>query len=470
MSSLTSDVLVLGAGISGLSAAFRLHQQQVDVVVVDRADRVGGVITTRSKEGYRWEEGPNSFTPSPALLNLIADAGVADRLVWADGKLPRFVYLNGTLTPVPMTPPDLIKSNLLSFGAKLRALFGVLGFSPKAPKDKEETVEEFFARQLGPQVVERLVGPFTSGVYAGSTQQLSASAAFSKVADLERDYGSIIAGVIRSSKKAKPPISDKIAPKPKRGQLGNFREGLQELPDAVAQALGDAVKLQWEATQVVKEGDRYITTFTTPTGTQTVESKAIVMTVPAYRAAPLLKSLDEALAAELTEIPYPHVAAVTLAYPAEALPQPFAGFGQLFPRNQGIRTLGTIWTSSLFPGRAPDGYQCTLSYIGGATDPDIAKLTNEELADVVHGDLSKTLLVNDAEPRVMGVRRWEQAIPQYTLGHRQRIARMNEILTDYPGIMLCSNYLDGVSLGDCVRRGEERAAELVEWLGQAKVA
>ena len=105
MSSFYTDVLVLGAGISGLSAAFRLHQQQVDLLVADRAERVGGVITTRAQEGFRWEEGPNSFTPSPALLNLIADAGVADRLVWADGKLPRFVYLNGTLTPVPMTPP-----------------------------------------------------------------------------------------------------------------------------------------------------------------------------------------------------------------------------------------------------------------------------------------------------------------------------------------------------------------------------
>ena len=111
-----------------------------------------------------------------------------------------------------------------------------------------------------------------------------------------------------------------------------------------------------------------------------------------------------------------------------------------------------------------------LSYIGGATDPDIAKLTNEELAEVVHGDLSKTLLVKEAKPRVMGVRRWEQAIPQYTLGHRQRIARMNEILADYPGVVLCSNYLDGVSLGDCVRRGEERAAELAEWLTNAEAA
>ena len=343
----------------------------------------------------------------------------------------------------------------------------MLGFGPKAPKGKEETVEEFFARQLGPQVVERLVGPFTSGVYAGSTQQLSASAAFPKVADLERDYGSIIAGVIRSPKKAKPPISDKIDPKPKRGQLGNFVEGLQELPNAIANHLGDAIKLQWEATQVVKEGDRYVTTFQTPEGTQTVKSKAIIVTAPAYRAAPLLKSLDEALAAELSDIPYPHVAAVTLAYPAEALPQPFAGFGQLFPRGEGIRTLGTIWTSSLFPGRAPDGYQCTLSYIGGATDPGLANLTNEELVEVVHGDLSKTLLVKETEPRVMGIRRWEQAIPQYTLGHRQRIARMNDILEDYPGIVLCSNYLDGVSLGDCVRRGEERAAELVEVLRSA---
>ncbi|WP_017328280.1 protoporphyrinogen oxidase [Synechococcus sp. PCC 7336] len=467
MGSHTPDILILGAGISGLSAAFRLHQQQQDLLVAERAERVGGVITTRAQDGFRWEEGPNSFTPSPALLNLIADAGIADRLLWADGKLPRFVYLEGKLTLVPMTPPDLIKSNLLSFGAKLRALLGILGFTAKAP-DKEETVEEFFARQLGPQVVERLVGPFTSGVYAGDTQQLSATAAFSKVADLERKYGSIIAGIIRSPKSPKPPISAKIDPLPKRGQLGNFVEGLQELPDAIAQQLGDAVKLQWEAAEIVKEGDRYRTTFQTPSGPQTVSSKAILLAVPAYRAAPLLKSLDTALADELAAIPYPHVGAVTLAYPADALPQPFAGFGQLFPRGQGIRTLGTIWTSSLFPGRAPAGYQCTLSYIGGATDPDIAQMTDEALARTVHQDLSKTLLVKEAEPRVMGVRRWPRAIPQYTLGHRQRLARIDELLADYSGLVLCTNYLDGVALGDCVRRGEARAADLVEWLAQAE--
>ena len=365
-----------------------------------------------------------------------------------------------------MTPPALLSSNLLSFGAKLRAFFGAIGLAPKAP-GKEETVEEFFARQLGPQVVERLVGPFTSGVYAGNIQQLSATAAFPKVADLADKYGSIVGGLIRAPKKAKPPLSDKIDPAPKRGQLGNFQKGLQTLPDAIAAQLGDdRVCLQWEAQSIAKEGDRYITTFTTPSGTQTIDSKAILLTAPAYRAAPILKGLDADLADELANIPYPHVAAVTLAYDAKVLPQPFEGFGQLFPRGQGIRTLGTIWTSSLFPGRAPAGYQCTLSYIGGATDPDLANLSDEEVAQAVHKDLSKTLLTSEAEPIVMGVRRWKQAIPQYTLGHKERIARIGDRLADFPGLVLCTNYLDGVSLGDCVRRAEARAADLVEWLNK----
>ena len=463
MGDVSADILVLGAGISGLAAAFRLHQQSCDLLVADRADRVGGVITTRAQDGYRWEEGPNSFTPQVEFLNLIADVGVADRLVWADGKLPRFVYIEGKLTPVPMTPPALLSSNLLSVGAKLRAFLGAIGFAPKAP-DKEETVEEFFARQLGPQVVERLVGPFTSGVYAGSIQQLSATAAFPKVADLADRYGSIVGGLLRSPKKPKPPLSEKIDPVPKRGQLGNFEEGLQTLPDAIATQLGDRVRLRWEAQSIARSGDRFVTTFETPEGTKTVASRAVLLTAPAYRAAPMLAGLDAELAGELAEIPYPHVAAVTLAYEATALPQPFEGFGQLFPRGQGIRTLGTIWTSSLFPGRAPAGYQCTLSYIGGATDPELADLSDEEVAQVVHGDLSKTLLVEKAEPKVMGVRRWQQAIPQYTLGHRQRIDRINDRLALFPGLVLCTNYLDGVSLGDCVRRAEARAADIVEWL------
>jgi oxygen-dependent protoporphyrinogen oxidase len=455
------DVVVVGAGISGLTLAFRLQQQGCSVAVVEERPRVGGAITTQSRDGFQWEEGPNSFLPAPEWLNLVADVGIADRLVWADGKLPRFVYWDGELLPVPMSPTAAIGSRLLTLGAKLRALRGVLGFVGYPP-DREETVRQFFSRQLGPQVVERLVAPFTSGVYAGDIDQLSAAAAFARLAVLEENYGSLFAGIFQAPKPQRPPLSEAIQPVPQRSQLGNFVKGMQELPTAIASHLGEAIHLEWRALSLQPEGMHYRLQFQTPNGPQTLKASAVAITTPAYAAASLLQPLQPEAAALLDAIPYPHVASVALGYPAEALPTPLQGFGQLFPRGQGIRTLGTIWTSSLFPGRAPKGYHCLLSYIGGATDPEIAKLSDAELVAFVHRDLSRTLLVRQIESCVLGVRRWSQAIPQYVLGHRQRLQRLRELLVDLPGIVLCSNYIDGVALGDCVKRAEAQVAPLLK--------
>lgn len=474
-----AEVVVIGAGITGLTLALRLqqgrqsshHQGSRSVLLAEASLRVGGCISSQAREGYRWEEGPNSFTPVPALLNLIAEVGLADQLLLADGKLPRYIYWEKELLPVPMSPAAAIQSRLLSVGGKLRALRGLLGFAAPPP-DREETVRQFFQRQLGSEVVERLIVPFTSGVFAGDVDQLSAIAAFHRIASWEERYGSLFAGALRAPRTQPEPLSPQIQPPPKRGQLGNLRQGLQQLPEAIAAKLGDTLHLGWQATHLKRDEAGYWVGFKTPEGSRWVVAKRVVLTIPAYAAAALLRDLNPEASQLLSEIPYPPVAVVALAYPEDALPRPLRGFGHLIPRSQGLRTLGTIWASCLFPERAPQGYHCFLSFIGGATDaayarqkgiPPISELSAEERAQIVHEELSQILLTRPVEPIRLGERLWPHAIPQYTLGHRQRIAQLQASLASRTsGLSVCANYLDGVALGDCVRRAEAMAQEILK--------
>jgi protoporphyrinogen oxidase (EC 1.3.3.4) len=492
-----AEVVVVGAGISGLTLALRLQQglspkdeSTQPLLLAEASSRVGGCISTQSKDSYRWEEGPNSFTPVPALLNLIAEVGLAEHLVLADAKLPRYIYWEKELLPVPLSPSAAIGSRLLSVGGKLRALRGLLGFVAPPP-GKEETVRQFFRRQLGSEVVERLVEPFTSGVYAGDPDQLSALAAFPRIAGLEERYGSLFAGAVQALRsryryatlprtRHQDSGNSPIQPPPKRGQLGNLRQGLQQLPEAIAQKLGSALRLGWRAVHLKRDETGYRVGFvihdsgaehTAPEEIHWVAAQQVVLTLPAYAAATLLQDLNPQASRLLREIPYPPVAVVALAYPEEALPQPLRGFGHLIPRSQGLRTLGTIWASSLFPERAPQGYHCLISFIGGATDaafarqkgiPPITALSPDERAQIVHAELSQILLTRPVEPIRLGERLWPQAIPQYTLGHRQRIAQLQASLADQtPGVWVCANYLDGVALGDCVRRAEALAQQIL---------
>lgn len=469
------EVVVVGAGITGLTLAYRLQQQGITVMVVEANSRVGGSIATQTTQGYCWEAGPNSFTPTPPLLNLIAELGLADQLVWADGQLPRFVYWDRQLLPVPLSPPAALTTPLLSVGGKLKALMGLLGFvSP--PPDQEETVEQFFTRQLGAEVTQRLVSPFTSGVYAGDVAQLSARAAFGRVADLEANYGSLFAGLWQAPRSQPEPLSPQIQPQPRRGQLGNLRRGLQRLPEVLADHLGARLQLGWQvlslstATEGDPQSSLYHLQIQTPEGTQQIQTSQVVLTVPAYSAAKILTALHAEVAAQLDQIPYPPVAVVALGYPESALPQPLQGFGHLIPRSEGLRTLGTIWSSCLFPERSPQGYHLLLSFMGGATDPSyvrhyqvppITELSAAERAEIVHRELSQVLLTQSVQPQILGEKLWLRAIPQYTLGHRQRLHQIQTALSPWPGIRLCANYLDGVSLGDCVQRADQAAKQVL---------
>lgn len=465
------DTLIVGAGITGLSLAHALKKNpspdQGQFWVTETQERVGGRIVTSSGDGFIWEEGPNSFAPTPALLKLAVEVGLKEELVFADRKLPRFVYWKNQLLPVPMSPPAAVTTKLLSWRGKLRAVFGALGFVPPA-MGGEESVAQFFRRHLGSEVLERMIQPFVSGVYAGDPTQLSAQSAFGRVAKLAESGGGLVAGALLSRPKGKKkPAIDANIPQTKPGELGSFRDGLQMLPEAIAKELGDAVKLRWHLLRLTRtERNTYLAEYATPQGSRCIEAKTVVLTTPTYVTAELMQNLQVEISKTLSEIEYPPVACVVLGYPADAFKMKLHGFGNLIPRGQGVRTLGTIWASTLFAGRTPPGWNLLINFIGGATDKEVGNLDKDEIVRAVHQDLCKTLLNKDVPPKVLAVNLWKRAIPQYTKGHQQRLETIRRGLQQLPGLFLCGNYTDGVSLGDCVRRGNDCADEVKSYLSE----
>ncbi|XP_059437481.1 protoporphyrinogen oxidase 1, chloroplastic [Corylus avellana] len=476
------DCVVVGGGISGLCIAQALATKHSSVapnlIVTEARDRVGGNIITVQRDGYLWEEGPNSFQPSDPMLTMVVDSGLKDDLVLGDPNAPRFVLWDGKLKPVPSKPTDLAFFDLMSIGGKLRAGFGALGIRPPPP-GHEESIEEFVRRNLGDEVFERLIEPFCSGVYAGDPSKLSMKAAFGKVWKLEQNGGSIIGGTFKTiqerNKVPKQPRDPRL-PKPKGQTVGSLRKGLAMLPDAISTRLGKKVKLSWKLSSIRKlDKGGYSLTYETPQGLVSLQSKSVVMTVPSYIASSLLRPLSAAAADALSKFYYPPVAAVSISYPKEAIRTEclingeLKGFGQLHPRSQGVETLGTIYSSSLFPNRAPAGRVLLLNYIGGATNPGILSKTETELVEAVDRDLRKILInPNAKDPLMLGVRVWPRAIPQFLIGHFDLLDAAKAALRDTgsQGMFLGGNYASGVALGRCVENAYEVASEVTDFLSQ----
>ena len=380
-----------------------------------------------------------------------------------------------------------VLGDFLTWPGKIRAGLGAIGIRPPAP-GKEESVKEFVSRNLGTEAFERLIEPFCSGVYAGDPAALSSVAATGRVQRLEPLGGSLVAGAIMAQKEAaqnKKPRDPRL-PEVKGQTVGSFRGGLKTFPEGLAKQLGDdVVKCNWKLVGVSKSAEGgYECAYDTPEGPQTVRTKCLLLTAPAYVAAEMVKDMAPAAATALNKFYYPPVASVTISYKKDsfrldgtsALPEGgLTGFGQLHPRSQGIRTLGTIYSSSLFKDdkRQPDDEFMILNYIGGARDVAIKDLSEEELVKQVHEDALKTILKPGTPlPKVVGVKVWEKAIPQFNLGHLDVLAEAENALTaadcgEKDGLFLGGNYTAGVALGRCVEFGIEQADEVVAYLNAA---
>lgn len=446
-------IAVIGGGISGLACAFRLQRLGLPVTLFEQTGRVGGVICTVEQDGFLFELGPQSFLATPPLLQLIEELGLDGELVESDPRAPRYVLLGGKLHRVPLSPLELLATNLLSRRTKFRLLTEPLRRT--RPPESDESLADFVRRKFGDELLERLAGPFVSGLYAGDPEKLSFRSAFPDAHRWEKESGSLIRGAAKSRRAAN---------RQARRGLCSFRRGNETLLRALGKSLGDSLRLEATAQSAARgksDGRSQFDLRITRGGrSETFTADALVVGVPAQAAGQILKDISPRFPAMLSQLEYAPVAEVGAGFRREQVAHRLEGFGFLVPRSERMRLLGTVWNSSIFQGRAPQGMVSMTSFVGGATDPNFSRLPCEEIAEIAVKEAAMVLGINGS-PVTTVAHCYAQALPQYNLGHAKIVSGLDEGLGRVPGLFLVGNYLEGPSIGACVEKAF-RTAEAVQ--------
>lgn len=474
----TARVAVIGGGISGLATAYEIEQrasaagQDIEVVVVESDKRLGGKMKTDFVDGFICEYGPQGFVDNkPEPLDLCLRLGLDSELVRADdAAAKRYVFLDGRLQLLPMSPPAAIKTKMISVRGKLRAAWE-LRTRPGDP-EKDESIAEFGRRHLGREIVDKLIAAMVVGIYAGDAEQLSLKSCFPVMLALEKEGdGSLIKAQMRrqKAKKQKAKIEGAAAvdegPKTEgivgpSGRLTTFKEGMAQIIDRLKARLKGDILTGVEVKTIAREGDGYALVFANG---ERMAADAVVMATPAYVTGELLRDLSEGLAALVDGIPYVPVNVVVLGYDKRGFDHGLDGFGFLAPKREKRGILGALWVSSIFKGQAPDDRVAIRLMLGGAISPDTTRLDDEATMALSQQELRKTMGVT-ADPAFVRIIRHERAIPQYVVGHGARLEKIAEAVKTLKGLFLTGNAYKGVGFNDCIINARPIADEVVEYL------
>jgi oxygen-dependent protoporphyrinogen oxidase len=451
----SKHVIVIGAGISGLSCAYRLSQLGAEVTLLESTDRPGGLIGAIRKEGFLFESGPQSFQTTGLVLSLIRELGIEPDLQKADPRAARYILLHGKLQKIPTSPQAMLTSSLLGVGSRWKILSEP--FRKTRPPTGEESVAKFARRKFGDEILEYLVGPFVSGVYAGDPEKLSLKAAFPSLDEWEREYGSVLRGAKKSRK----------APGVTPSSLCSFRQGVARLPNAIAENLAGRVQTGITAKSLnrLSQNENGIFELHTERSREsaTMQASTIVLATPAYVTAHLIAPISEHFGHTLSGIAYAPVAVVASGYYRQQAGEPMEGFGFLVPAKEKRQTLGTVWNSSLFPGRAPDGAITVTSFTGGATNPEIVGEPEDQIAKIIQSE-NEHILKIVGSPVTSAVWKYPRALPQYNLGHGHIVETIRDAERQLPGIFFAGNYLEGPAVGKCIENGFQTAEAVQNYL------
>jgi oxygen-dependent protoporphyrinogen oxidase len=446
----SKKIVIIGAGISGLTTAYLLFKEGHDVVVLEQKDKVGGSIETVNSEGFLFDRGPNSgLETTPLIQQLVKDLNLEDQFVYANREgNKRYILRNGQLHALPMSPPAFFNTKLFSGKAKLR-LFAE-PFIGRSKDGYYQSIAEFVTRRLGKEFLDYAINPFVAGVYAGKPEELSVKSAFPKLYALEEEYGGLIIGTIRSIRKRKK--SKEVSKQ--SAKMFSFRDGMKVLPEAMANEMGNRVNTGVEVISVRKTAEgNYGVTFRDGQQNLTLLADSVLSTVPAYKAAELLGHFDETLIKHLNQIYYPPVLVLYLVYDKSSVGQPLDGFGFLIPEKEEKSFLGAIWSSVIFPDRSDESKAAFTLFIGGSRDAGFVDDVEQLVMDRARREFELIMKIS-AEPILISKRLWPKAIPQYNLGYVEHENFFDHFEKDNPGIFLGGNYRGGISIGDCIKNAE----------------
>jgi oxygen-dependent protoporphyrinogen oxidase len=445
-------VAIVGGGVAGLSAAYRLKQRGIRVVVYEAGDRVGGVVRTERRDGFVADLGPNSIAgPSPHLRAMLTELGLDGSLLPASpAARTRYIVKKKKLRPLPMSPQDFLTTRLLTNGAKL-AVFGEALVEP-GDGTVDESVATFVRRRFNQEVLDYVANPFVAGIYAGNPEQLSVRHALPRLYGLERTHGSVMkafAGMMRTTRRQADSVTGGDA-----GGMISFRTGLQELPETLARALHAEIRTRATVTQL-RAGPKGWTVGAAFQPTELYDG--VIYAAPAH----CVDDLDLAFPAgdrlkTLASITHPPVAVLVLGFRRDDVTHPLDGFGFLVPEIERRHVLGVVFSSTLFAGRAPDGHVLLTAFVGGVRNPDLAHADLPTITARVHDDL-RALLGATGEPTFRAFHLWPKAIPQYDLTYGRFKDIMDEVERRNPGLALAGSYREGVSLPEAIASGEAAA-------------
>ncbi len=455
---------MIGGGIAGLAAAEAIQSDGYETVVLEADAEVGGKIRTQIVDGFVVETGPHGFLDKePKMTALVARLGLDSHLVRANEKSEtRWIVREGALRALPSSPPAFITSDVLPLFAKLRVLFEPL--VPQKRDESDESVFDFAARRIGRGAAEVLVDAMVTGIYGGDPKLLSLPAAFPRMRELESKYGGLIRAQLALAKERKAlnsgvPVKKSSTGAP-GGVLHSFDRGLGVLIDALA------AKVSVRRSTRVSSLERRESGFRVVTDAEALDADGVVITTPADETARLLTALAPTEVAQLAGIPYAAVAVVVHGFDATMFGPALDGFGFLAPDREHRKILGSIFASTVFAGHAPGGMVMTRTLLGGARHPAYASGTDEELSNRALDELAALLRMTRPAPRLTRVFRWDRAIPQYNLGHLDRVKAANAVEERIPGLVLGGNALRGVAMIQCVADAERARARIAATVPQ----
>ncbi len=456
------EYVVIGGGVSGLATAWYLRKAGRDVRLLEKNPAVGGCMRTLCREGFLLEQGPfNVLVRDPAFEQLLDDLGDGIEVEPAEPDATmRYLYLGGRLVPLPSGPASLVTSRFLSASGKMRLLAEPI--CARRPKSDDPTIGDFATRHFGAEFAQNVLGALVTGVFGGDVDRLSLKACFPSIAKLDREHRSLfLHGLSVPFRRIGKPKK----PRPRWKGLINFVGGLGTVSDAIARGLGDVVTTNCEVTSVEHRGDGYCVAYSASGVSRSLDTRHVVLATPIGQATGFLETMaDEPggkIAESLASVESVPLVVLNLGFRREDIGHALKGFGFLVPpKEEGLSFLGVLWASSIFPSHAPPDRHLLRVFVGGAKRPELAQKNDDELVALAMDEL-RDLLELRGDPVLVNSCRHANAVPQYYPGHTELVRCLRAQLSSIPKLHLVGNYLEGVSINDCVRQARETVEKMV---------